>query len=177
MLSAKGTEPGFGPDGLVVSEIGQELDIPGSTLSHHLQKLNHENLVDAEELLSFLHRLPPPVQSNAVHLRRQLWQVSPCGRLRGWAHDLANRARYVDSQCDASVPRNARNASYRPTFRVQLQVAGRTPLVKRLAAHLRSILNPSQTQRFIVLDRGLSRWQGLFEPSAETERSVSERRF
>jgi hypothetical protein len=40
LLSAMGTEPGFGPDGLVVGEIGQELDIPGSTLSRHLQKLS-----------------------------------------------------------------------------------------------------------------------------------------
>ena len=83
----------------------------------------------------------------------------------------------LPSQSDASVPKNARNAGYPPTFRVQLQVAGRTPFVKRLAAHLRPILNPSQTQRFIVLDRGLSWWQGLLEPSVETERSVSERRF
>ena len=33
------------PDGLVVSEIGAELDIPASTLSHHLEKLKHEELV------------------------------------------------------------------------------------------------------------------------------------
>jgi DNA-binding transcriptional ArsR family regulator len=33
------------PDGLVVSEIGSELGIPASTLSHHLEKLRHEELV------------------------------------------------------------------------------------------------------------------------------------
>jgi DNA-binding transcriptional ArsR family regulator len=33
------------PDGLVVGEIQKELGIPGSTLSHHLEKLKHEGLV------------------------------------------------------------------------------------------------------------------------------------
>jgi len=33
------------PDGMVVNEIGAELDIPASTLSHHLEKLRHEELV------------------------------------------------------------------------------------------------------------------------------------
>jgi ArsR family transcriptional regulator len=33
------------PEGLVVSDIGSELDIPNSTLSHHLDKLKHEDLV------------------------------------------------------------------------------------------------------------------------------------
>lgn len=33
------------PDGMVVNEIGTELDIPASTLSHHLEKLKHEELV------------------------------------------------------------------------------------------------------------------------------------
>lgn len=33
------------PDGLVVSDIGSELSIPASTLSHHLEKLKNEELV------------------------------------------------------------------------------------------------------------------------------------
>jgi len=33
------------PDGMVVGEIQTELDIPNSTLSHHLEKLRHEDLV------------------------------------------------------------------------------------------------------------------------------------
>ncbi len=33
------------PDGLVVDEIANELGIPNSTLSHHLEKLKNENLV------------------------------------------------------------------------------------------------------------------------------------
>ena len=47
MLSAMGTEPRLRivqlllsahPDGMVVGDIGDELDIPSSTLSHHLDK-------------------------------------------------------------------------------------------------------------------------------------------
>jgi DNA-binding transcriptional ArsR family regulator len=54
MLSAMGAEPRLRimqlllsahPDGLVVGEIGGELDIPSSTLSHHLEKLKSERLV------------------------------------------------------------------------------------------------------------------------------------
>ena len=33
------------PDGMVVGEIGEELDISPSTLSHHLDKLKNEELV------------------------------------------------------------------------------------------------------------------------------------
>jgi DNA-binding transcriptional ArsR family regulator len=54
MLSAMGAEPRLRivrlllsahPDGMVVGEIGSELDIPSSTLSHHLEKLKNEDLV------------------------------------------------------------------------------------------------------------------------------------
>lgn len=54
MLSAMGTEPRLRimqlllmshPDGLVVGDIQAELNIAPSTLSHHLEKLKHENLV------------------------------------------------------------------------------------------------------------------------------------
>jgi len=54
MLAAMGTEPRLRimqlllsahPEGLVVGDIGAELGIPGSTLSHHLEKLKNEGLV------------------------------------------------------------------------------------------------------------------------------------
>jgi DNA-binding transcriptional ArsR family regulator len=54
MLSAMGTEPRLRimqlllsahPDGMVVGDIGAELKIPNSTLSHHLEKLKNESLV------------------------------------------------------------------------------------------------------------------------------------
>jgi len=42
------------PDGLVVGEIGTELDIPSSTLSHHLEKLKNEDLVKVRREGTFL---------------------------------------------------------------------------------------------------------------------------
>ena len=43
------------PDGLVVNEIQQELGIPNSTLSHHLDKLRAEDLVQVRRESTFLH--------------------------------------------------------------------------------------------------------------------------
>jgi DNA-binding transcriptional ArsR family regulator len=63
MFSAMGTEPRLRimqlllsahPEGLVVSEIQDELQIPGSTLSHHLDKLKNEDLVQVERKGTFL---------------------------------------------------------------------------------------------------------------------------
>ena len=42
------------PDGLVVGDIGAELEIPSSTLSHHLEKLKNENLVRVRREGTFL---------------------------------------------------------------------------------------------------------------------------
>ena len=63
MFSAMGTEPRLRimqlllsahPDGLVVGEIQDELDIPNSTLSHHLEKLRNEGLVQVRRESTFL---------------------------------------------------------------------------------------------------------------------------
>lgn len=63
MLSAMGTEPRLRimqlllsshPDGLVVGDIQSELDIPNSTLSHHLDKLKNEELVKVRRESTFL---------------------------------------------------------------------------------------------------------------------------
>ena len=63
MLSAMGSEPRLKimqvllsahPDGLVVTEIQEELDIPNSTLSHHLEKLKGEDLVRVQRESTFL---------------------------------------------------------------------------------------------------------------------------
>jgi len=43
------------PEGMVVGEIQQELDIPSSTLSHHLDKLRTEDLVNVRRESTFLH--------------------------------------------------------------------------------------------------------------------------
>ena len=42
------------PDGLVVSEIQDELEIPNSTLSHHREKLKGEDLVRVQRESMFL---------------------------------------------------------------------------------------------------------------------------
>ncbi len=63
MLSAMGTEPRLRimrlllsahPDGMVVGEIQSDLDIPNSTLSHHLEKLKNEGLVNVRRESTFL---------------------------------------------------------------------------------------------------------------------------
>jgi DNA-binding transcriptional ArsR family regulator len=63
MLSAMGTEPRLRimrlllsahPEGLVAGEIGEDLGIPGSTLSHHLEKLKNEDLVSVRREGTFL---------------------------------------------------------------------------------------------------------------------------
>jgi ArsR family transcriptional regulator, arsenate/arsenite/antimonite-responsive transcriptional repressor len=63
MLSAMGTEPRLRimqlllsahPGGLIVGEIQNELGIPGSTLSHHLEKLKNEGLVQVRRESTFL---------------------------------------------------------------------------------------------------------------------------
>jgi len=64
MFSAMGTEARLRimqlllsahPDGLVVNEIQEELEIPNSTLSHHLDKLKNEDLVRVRREGTFLH--------------------------------------------------------------------------------------------------------------------------
>src|SRR3954453_19267184 len=42
------------PDGITVGDIGTELGIPGSTLSHHLEKLKNEDLVSVRRESQFL---------------------------------------------------------------------------------------------------------------------------
>jgi len=42
------------PEGMVAGEIGEELGIPPSTLSHHLEKLKNEDLVQARREGTYL---------------------------------------------------------------------------------------------------------------------------
>lgn len=42
------------PDGMTVGDIGAELGIPGSTLSHHLDKLKNEDLVSVRRESQYL---------------------------------------------------------------------------------------------------------------------------
>lgn len=63
MLAALGTEPRLRivrlllaahPQGLVVGEIAEELGMPGPTLSHHLERLRREELVQVQREGTFL---------------------------------------------------------------------------------------------------------------------------
>ena len=63
MFAALGAEPRLRivrlllsahPDGLVVNEIQAETGVGGSTLSHHLEKLKHDELVTAEREKAFI---------------------------------------------------------------------------------------------------------------------------
>jgi ArsR family transcriptional regulator, arsenate/arsenite/antimonite-responsive transcriptional repressor len=42
------------PEGMVLGEIGEQLSIPASTLSYHLEKLKHEELVKVRRESTFL---------------------------------------------------------------------------------------------------------------------------
>ncbi|MBI5086443.1 MAG: winged helix-turn-helix transcriptional regulator [Acidobacteria bacterium] len=63
MFAALGAEPRLRivrlllsahPEGMTVGEIGSELGIPGSTLSHHLEKLRNEDLISVRREGTFL---------------------------------------------------------------------------------------------------------------------------
>src|ERR1700722_19966265 len=63
MFSAMGTEARLRilrallsahPEGLIVGDIQEELEIPSSTLSHHLEKLKNEGLVNVQRESTFL---------------------------------------------------------------------------------------------------------------------------
>jgi ArsR family transcriptional regulator len=63
MFTAMGTEPRLRimrvllaahPTGMIAGDIGAELDIPPSTLSHHLDKLKNEDLVKVRRESTFL---------------------------------------------------------------------------------------------------------------------------
>lgn len=63
MLAAMGAEPRLRimrlllaahPQGMVVGDIQEDLGIPGSTLSHHLEKLKNEGLVGVRRQRTYL---------------------------------------------------------------------------------------------------------------------------
>jgi DNA-binding transcriptional ArsR family regulator len=76
MLTAMGAEPRLRimrlllaahPTGMVVGEIGEELGMPGSSLSHHLDKLRNAGLVLVKRESTFLR-----YTANAEALRQLL---------------------------------------------------------------------------------------------------------
>ncbi len=86
MLSAMGTEARLRimqlllaahPEGLVVGEIQERLEIPNSTLSHHLDKLKNEGLVQVRRESTFLHYT---ANTQALRELLQFLYLECCGR-------------------------------------------------------------------------------------------------
>jgi DNA-binding transcriptional ArsR family regulator len=86
MFSAMGTEARLRimqlllsahPEGLVVGEIQEELDIPNSTLSHHLDKLRNEGLVQVRRESTFLRYT---ADTNALQQLLQFLYAECCTR-------------------------------------------------------------------------------------------------
>jgi len=88
MFSAMGTEPRLRimqlllsahPEGMVVGDIQGELEIPNSTLSHHLDKLRTEELVDVQREGTFLRYT---ANTSALQELLQFLYVECCTRNR-----------------------------------------------------------------------------------------------
>jgi len=88
MFSAMGTESRLRimqllltahPEGLVVSDIQSELEIPNSTLSHHLDKLRTEGLVEVQREGTFLRYT---ANTNALQELLQFLYAECCTRNR-----------------------------------------------------------------------------------------------
>src|SRR5260370_10327601 len=86
MFSAMGTEPRLRimqlllsahPGGLVVGEIQEELGIPNSTLSHHLDKLKNEGLINVRRESTFLRYT---ANTDALQVRMLLIYAQYCTR-------------------------------------------------------------------------------------------------
>lgn len=88
MMAAMGAEPRLRimrlllsahPDGLVVGDIQEALGITGSTLSHHLEKLRHEDLVQATREGTFLRYT---VNTDSLQMLLAFLYSECCGRSR-----------------------------------------------------------------------------------------------
>lgn len=86
MMAAMGAEPRLRimrlllsahPEGLVVGEIQEDTGINGSTLSHHLEKLRHEDLVRTTREGTFLRYT---VNTEALQTLLAFLYAECCGR-------------------------------------------------------------------------------------------------
>ena len=86
MMAAMGAEPRLRimrlllsnhPTGVVVGDIQQELQINGSTLSHHLEKLRHEDLVRVTREGTFLRYF---VNTDSLRTLLTFLYAECCGR-------------------------------------------------------------------------------------------------
>ena len=94
MMAAMGTESRLRimrlllsahPQGLVVGEIQEELEINGATLSYHLEKLRHEGLVYTKREGTFLRCL---VNTEALQTLLGFLLAECCGRNKAVASDV-----------------------------------------------------------------------------------------
>jgi ArsR family transcriptional regulator, arsenate/arsenite/antimonite-responsive transcriptional repressor len=94
MMAAMGAEPRLRimrlllsahPGGLVVGEIQDELGISGPTLSHHLEKLRHQDLVRSEREGTFLRYR---VNTDALQALLGFLYAECCGRNKALAPDV-----------------------------------------------------------------------------------------
>lgn len=69
-----------GPTGLSVGEIGKKLKIPGSTLSHHLRRLNSVKLIHQkqEKQTIYCHATYQQLNALMAFLTKSCCQDSPC---------------------------------------------------------------------------------------------------
>ena len=93
MLAAMGTEPRLRimrlllsahPGGLVVSDIQQDLGIPGPTLSHHLEKLRTNDLVLREREGTFVRY---SVNTESLRALLGFLYAECCGRNKAMSPD------------------------------------------------------------------------------------------
>ena len=93
MLAAMGTEPRLRimrlllsshPDGLVVSEIQKELGITGPTLSHHLERLKHEDLVTSRREGTYMRYT---VNTESLRMLLGFLYAECCGRNKPFTTD------------------------------------------------------------------------------------------
>ena len=94
MLSAMGTEPRLRivrlllsahPEGMVVGEVGEELGIPSSTLSHHLEKLKNGNYNFPRAISAphaYLTKKGTHWRPNQGHQREWCCSISKCVKWR-----------------------------------------------------------------------------------------------
>jgi DNA-binding transcriptional ArsR family regulator len=113
MMAAMGAEPRLRimrtllsahPRGMVVGDIQNELGIPGSTLSHHLEKLKNEGLVSVRRERQFLRYT---ADTDALQQLLSFLYEECCSGRRPGRSDRTPKGRRVESP-DRSLIRERR---------------------------------------------------------------------
>ena len=94
------------PKGMIVGDIQSEIDIPNSTLSHHLDKLKNENLVTVRREGTYLwYRANTDALKDLTRLPvRRMLHPQPCGRAKRFSFDFqVKRETYMSSENIKSI--------------------------------------------------------------------------